>query len=326
MIVVGGRCVASRRVVPEVLDRTPDEFRRIVLDRMLDDPFFEGTNGGLRRDVLDVLAAIGPVSMEDRTLPEGIAKFLDVRSYAVASAFGDLERHGFLLRRGRLARVMPDVLADHLLFSKAVTVRGVPTGYVDALFEAFSPSYLRNILANAAELDWRSAVTAQGTTVLGDIWQRIRSELPDLSHRRRADVLSRLQRPAQYAPREVLEILEWLVKNPDAPEDPTLASLGLGDGRERLQDSICELFRLIATHPDFARRCVDCLCSLAPADERPTNPNPAHPRRVLEDLARFDIHRPLATPQAVVDVLRELVETASPEMSLTWAAPVMNAG
>ena len=38
VIRVGARCIADNLVVPEVLERTPEAFRRFVLDRLLDDP------------------------------------------------------------------------------------------------------------------------------------------------------------------------------------------------------------------------------------------------------------------------------------------------
>src|SRR5262249_34930568 len=61
VIRVGARCIAEHRVRPEVLERTPEAFRRVVLDRLLDDPALTATNATANRRILEVLSAIGPV-------------------------------------------------------------------------------------------------------------------------------------------------------------------------------------------------------------------------------------------------------------------------
>jgi len=325
VIVVGGRCIATRRVDPEVLDRTPKEFQRIVLDRMLDDPLFAGAEGRLRRDVLDVVATIGPVSMEDRTVPENIAEFVGSQSHEVRAAMGELARAGFLMRRGRLARVTPDVLGDHLLFCKAVSANGQPTGFVDSIFETFSPGYLGNIVSNAAELDWRTAALGGEVEVLERTWQRITDRLPSLSHPARSELVSNLRRAAIFTPMRVLDVLEWLLRHPDAPEDPMLAGLGLTSSPRVLQDAICELLKIIATHPDYTRRCVDALIPIVPGDDRRTNQYPAHPRRVLEDLAGYELDRHLACQRTVVETIRDVVRDAPPDSPVAWGAPVFGA-
>ncbi len=324
VIVVGGRCIATHRVAPEVLG-TPEEFQRIVLDRMLDDPVFAGAEGRLRRDVLDVIATIGPVSMEDRTVPESIAEFVGSQSHEVRTAMGELARAGFLMRRGRLGRVTPDVLADHLLFCKAVSPDGQPTGFVDSIFETFASGYLGNTVSNAAELDWRIAALGGEVEVLSLIWQRIDRQLPSLSHPARSELVSNLRRAAVFTPRRVLEVLEWLLEHPDAPAEPLLAGLGLTTLTVTLQDGICELLKIIATHPDYTRRGVDALIPIVPGDNRRTNQYPAHPRRVLEDLAGYEIGRHLACQQTVVERIRDVVRNALPDSPVAWAAPVLGA-
>ncbi|MDM8005743.1 MAG: hypothetical protein QUV05_06275 [Phycisphaerae bacterium] len=325
IIVVGGRCIATHKIAPEILDRTPEEFRRVALDHLLDDHFFAEARGALRRDVLDILTAIGPVSVEDPKSAAAIGAFLQARSHDVAQMIGELERHGLLLRRGRLVRATPDVLADHLLFLKAIGPNGQPTGFIDNVFQAFGETHLSNILANAAELDWRSAAMDAGVEVLAGIWRDIMRQLPDMPTRRRTDLVSTLHRAAVYTPERVLGVLEWLLKNPQAPEDPKLKALGLPSRPELLQDRICELLKLIATHPDFTRRCVRPLCELAQTDDRPTNPNPEHPRRVLEELCSYDRYRPTECQRTTLDVVSEYVVRKPAPGPLHWTARVFGA-
>ena len=184
---------------------------------MLDDQFFAEAGGRLRRDVLDILTAIGPVSVEDPKIAAAISAFLEARSHDVAQVIGELEQHGLLLRRGRLVRVTPDVLADHLLFLKAIAPNGQPTGFIDNVFQAFGETHLSNILANAAELDWRSAADEHQSRSTPRNMAEDQATTPELPIRRRTELVSTLHRAAIYTPEPVLSVLEWLLQNPRGP-------------------------------------------------------------------------------------------------------------
>jgi hypothetical protein len=154
VIRVGARCVADKLVVPEALERTPEAFRRVVLDRLLDDPGLAASDAPARRRILEVASAVGPVVTESEDFVAQVATISALPDYEIRRLLAVLERSQFLLRRGRLVRVSPDVLADHLLFRAAVDETGKPTGFIDHMVASFGSS-IENILANAAELDWR---------------------------------------------------------------------------------------------------------------------------------------------------------------------------
>ncbi len=130
---------------------------------------------------------------------------------------------------------------------------GRPTGFVDAMVKSFRPS-MENILANAAELDWRSTATAHHEAVLEAVWRDMLQLLPTLSNRQRAELVGQLKRAAIFAPSEVLSICEWLIEHPDAPKDELLIQWGLEDTSEKLTDTLTDVVALIATHPDFTKR------------------------------------------------------------------------
>ena len=62
-----------------------------------------------------MLSATAPFSVEDAEFFRTAAEFLRTKPEDVVKAIGELERAGVLLRRGRRARITPDVLADHIL-------------------------------------------------------------------------------------------------------------------------------------------------------------------------------------------------------------------
>jgi hypothetical protein len=237
-----------------------------------------------------------------------------------------LERTQFLMRRGRLVRVSPDVLADHLLYRAAVDENGNPTGFVDAMVASFRPS-LENILANGAELDWRASATAHHESVLEAVWRDLLQLLPTFSNRQRAELVGQLKRAAIFAPADVLAMCEWLIGHPEAPTDELLTRWGLKDTSDKLNRALTDVVALIATHPDFTRRCATQLWKLAAQDDRPQNPHPDHPRRRLEDLVKYERSPGRDAGDVVqvqaIDFLISRLLDASRDKSAVWAVSAL---
>ena len=102
-----------------------------------------------------MIAAIGPVVTENDELVKQLADIAELPTmrFVDCSPLSNA-RNSCCVAAGSFGSA-PDVLADHLLYIAAVDELGRPTGFVDRMVTLFRPS-LENILANAAELDWRS--------------------------------------------------------------------------------------------------------------------------------------------------------------------------
>lgn len=328
VIAVGGRCIADKRVLPEVLERTPELFRSLVLDRLLDDPGLGLADSEKRRGVLEVVAAVGPVITESDEFVAALSALVGAPQHEVRRMLAALERASFLSRRGRLVRVSPDVLSDHLLYRAAVDETGRPTGFVEAMVRAFSPAHLENILANAAELDWRASTAATHESVLATTWRDLLETLPQATNSQRATLAGQLKRSAAFAPDDVLRVAEWLADHPEtAPPDESLRTWGLNDSFDRVADALTDVFAFIATHPDFTTRCVNRLWQLAAADARPTNPNPSHPRRRIEDLLKYEWRADWQSPDGVhvrvIDYVVQKVRESPRSDDRSWAIGLM---
>ncbi len=288
VIRVGAQCIANDPVIPEMLERTPEVFRRVALDRLLNDPSLSASDAAPRRQILEVLAAIGPAATEDGDLVSRLAAHCACPDHDVRRLLAGLERTHFLRRRGRLVRVSPDVLSDHVLYRAAVDEMGRPTGFVDKVVAAY-PASLENVLANAAELDWRSATASPGSErVLRAVWQDLMTLLPSYSNRTRAELVGQLKRSSIFAPADVLTIVEWLVRRREAPKDDLLEKWGLEDSPDRVTENLTEILFLISSNPEFTARCADLLWALGAGDDRPLHPHPSHPRRRLGELLEYD--------------------------------------
>ena len=287
VVCVGARCIAEKRVLPEVLERTPEAFRRVVLERLLDDPVLTSESTAANRCILEVVSAIGPIIPEQDQLVRQLADVAKLHDHEVRRRLAILERVGFLSRRGRLVRVSPDVLADHLLYIAGVDELGRPTGFVDRIAALFPPS-LENILANAAELDWRSETVGAPNSVLGGVWRDLLGRLPAVSYRQRKELVEQLKRAALFAPAEVVRICSWLVEHPNAPSDELMSQWGIEDTLESLTDAMAEVLGLMATHPDYTQQCAEMLWSLGDRAGGSEGPNLNHPRRRLAELLKYE--------------------------------------
>lgn len=297
----------------------------MVLDSLLRDPTFEGEDGRFRRKLLDLLATIGPVTANDPSLTDRMAGFLAIPSHDLNRMMADLEAAGFVQRRGRLLRVAPDVLADHLLYRAAVSKTGTATGYVDEVLQSFSSGLLANILANSAELDWRAAATASHDLVLTSTWSAILDELPHSTNRQRAELLNQLRRAAAFAPDRVLEIVEWVCDNPESPPHEPLIAMGLDYDTTQIRNTIIELLGFIATDSDLVMRCVGHLWQFALDDERPTGPNPSHPRRKLTELLSYDGRTPTSVQEQVLAFVIQRLESVQNRSEASWAVQMLGA-
>jgi hypothetical protein len=284
---VGARCIVDHEVPPEVLERTEDRFRAIVLDRLLDDPSLRSDTGKIAKSLLETIACIGPVQVSVQDLETKLSALLGVEEYSLRRLIATLEHAGFLSRRGRIVRVSPDVLGDHLLYQAAVDENGNPTRFVERMIDAFAPAFLENILANAAELDWRATSNNQSERVLANTWAGLRARMPAATNRQRADLLSAMKRAALFAPDDVLGLAEWVAKNPDAPRDEDLIRLGFPDSGDRIHRTLTECFGFIAGHPNFTRRCLSWLWQAANTDARAVRQHPDHPKRRIEGLVEY---------------------------------------
>jgi hypothetical protein len=288
VITVGAKCIATHRVPPEMLERTPELFRSLVLDRLLDDPGLGTADAATRRRLLEVVAAVGPVVAESEELLTTLSSVVDSPKHEMRRLLAALERSSFLVRHGRLVRVSPDVLADHLLYRAAVDETGHPTGFVEEMVSTFSPTLLENILANAAELDWRAPATAKHEAVLATTWKNLRESLPRATHPQRAALVGQLKRAAVFAPEEVLSIIEWLADNREAPPDEARRTWGLEDSFEEVGTQLVEVLGSIANYRDLAVRCMQKLWDFAASDSPSTRSRPQDPRRRLHDLMKYE--------------------------------------
>lgn len=307
IVTVGGRAIRDGLIAPQLLARK-EAFRRAALDRIIQELPDTTSYGVDARRLLEVLAAIAPISPSSPERRADLARYFGNTESDVARAIQELERYRLVVRRGETVRVAPDVLADHLLFQAAVTEQGESTGFVDQVVSCFGWDLLENTVANAGELEWRSRALGEETKVLDSVWSELLGALPTLTHRHRRDLLQQLERAAIYIPERMLELIEWLLDNSDAPVDGTPELLGFPTTTESVERGMPQILRTIAQHPTCTERAARSLWRLA---DRPQFAKPIFttlPINTLRHLAEYRADQRLAVQDGVIAVMEEIVE------------------
>lgn len=309
--VVGGQLLAQRAIAPELLERDED-FRGTVLVRFQEILVGELGNKidpGLCKPLLDLISAVQPVRRDDNRRLDCEAEFLRIDRPTLLRSLGILEEAGVLLRRGNTLRIVPDVLADHILHQACVTPQGGPTGYADRVYAKFAPLCPGEVLRNLSELDWRLRHSgAQTSDLLNSIWQRIRQNFQDAPNLGRSMALEILEKVAIYQPERTLELVEHAIRNP-ATESGSPEWIQLrGDTHSDVLRQLPALLRQISYTPDYLPRCCKLLWELGRDGGRNLNSNTDPAMHVLADLGSYKIGKPLSVISGVLDTIEKLLE------------------
>ena len=309
--VVGGQLLAKRTIDPELLERD-EEFRDTVLARFQE--ILVGEVGAridtkLCKSLLNMIAAVQPIRLDNEQTLDCQAEFLRTDRPTLHSSLGILEEAGVLLRRGHTRRIVPDVLADHILHTASVTSQGQPTGYADRVFEKFRSLCPSEVMRNLSELDWRLRQSGDpASDLLSSIWRSIGQGFQDSSNLGRSRLLEILEKVAVYQPERTLEIVEYAIRNPTAkPESPEWPQFYKYTHSDVLRQ-LPTLLRQISYTLDYLPRCCNLLWELGRDDNRNLHSNPGHGVRVLADLGGYAIGKPFSVTRRVLDTMEKLLE------------------
>jgi hypothetical protein len=299
--VVGGRLIARGDISPALLANEED-FRREVFDRFSNEYERLLPAGPVNwRNLLNLIAALGPVEPADKKFQVPAADLLHVRPDEVVAAINQLERNGLLLRAGRLVRIVPDLLSDFLLEGACITAGGESTGFADVVFQKFPPEYLSPLLRNLGELDWRITQRNQdqGSRLLDQIWTEIDRSFEASDASDRVQLLKALGDAALFQPARTMQLIRRAMAS-EAKEKVLLVDWKIT--QEHVIREIPSLLRVIALHQEHFDESADLLWRLAQRDNRPPNQYPEHAQRALKDLAEYGRYKPVVINDRMADL------------------------
>jgi hypothetical protein len=300
--VVGGRLLVEERIPLGMLANS-DAFRFHVFDKLVGtytDAIPEHVDRQRARQVLVVLAALGPFRPDQAALVERAATFLGLPVHEFRRYLAELERVGVLRLVGFSLRIAPDVLADFFLQEACVGAGGQPTTYADELFVAFWPVALDNLLRNLAELDWRLRQQAAGTTLLTRLWHNLRELYVQLQGYDRYHVVDAVAGVAYLQPEPALDFARFVVEHLEPLIPPDDASI-FASPHDLILRKLSAILRASARLDSTIRASLDLLWRLRDEPFGEPRHQPEHPIRVLQELAAFEFEKPDWVYDTVLD-------------------------
>lgn len=248
-----------------------------------------------------LVAALGPLSIDHERLLQLISEELDVAASTALRWIGELEMAGVVMARGRLRRVVPDVLADQLVYEACLDPSGRPLGRAEELWTRYGEHAGKELLKNLAEVDWLTG-NPEGD-LLDRIWASLTERFEAGDAWGREQLLELVGPTAIHQPRRVLHLCRLAMADPSTPTVWEGFDITIDDSNVR--EKLPGLLRYVGLHPEHTREAIGLLWELGRDDERETNPHPDHPVRVLHDLAEYSRDPAGALRQ---DAVLELVE------------------
>ena len=258
VIVAGGRLISTEQISPGDLSNLQD-FRSTIFNRFLSELRLEGPAFPISptRPLLDLLAALGPIDVGQEAFLNGAEKLLGRRRDEILSTIDTLASIGIITRMGTPIRILPDVLSDFILEERCVGAAMVSTGFADQVFTTFGRDFLRNLMRNLSELDWRLERAGYGLDLLTNIWRQIESDFTAADEYGRHTILEELSSGAVYQPDHILRLVDIALRNPITEASGQKSRYRLG--QSHVVEALPPLLEATAQHPEHLQRSVDRL-------------------------------------------------------------------
>jgi hypothetical protein len=286
VIVAGGRLIAARRINPSSLT-TLQEFRSTIFNRLLQEIDVQGQfTIDPPRQVLNLIAALGPVDVETREFRQSAEALLRRPADEILTTIDELAATGIITPRPKPVRIIPDVLSDYVLEDKCINVSGHTTHYADRVYEQFGAHSFKELMRNLAELDWRRGqVSETGLNLLDGIWADIHERFRAGDEYVRHSILTDLAGAAIYQPNHVIGLVRAAIDHPVQVE-PSGEFSRYRSGQEHVLSALPSLLEATAYHAEYLTESVTTLWELAKnRNERANSESSA--RSVLKRLASW---------------------------------------
>nr|WP_263970273.1 restriction endonuclease [Gulosibacter chungangensis] len=306
LIVTGSHLVRSGTLDDSDL-ASQTVLRREILARFTD-LVLSGANADARTAVLQALAAIQPAPLEDGDFIQCLVAASGQSHADLLEILDELEDLGLVLRRGKTARVVPDLLGDATLERALVSQSGLDKHFARLIADHAGGSALTHAINNVSIVDWHRR--ADGDSNLADVlWHSLVEHTRDLPNSARINISRRVAAVAAIYPDRALDFADTLRANPAPDEDDELSGIW-GEERKVTSDDVARsLAPLIANaghRTDYLPRALHSLLDIGLRDDRGENSNPEHALRLARELGEFHPRRPVAFTKRYVEVVGDI--------------------
>lgn len=270
-----------------------EEFQRLIFDRFLEEYKGPSLSDPQTQRLLEYIGALSPTATSDDGFRKIISDALGISVSEIAQKISLLEERGLLLRKGRLVKIVPDLLSDYILYRACIDKNDIPTNFAKEVLDKFHETHLKNILFNISEIEWRAKLSSKKINLLGDVWKQIKEDFTDAPIYLRLKIIDEIEQAAVFQPQHALEIVDIAIKVPPStklPDEPILRQIEWSNSR--VLEKLPKLLRQTAYNLDYFEASCDRLWNLGKIETRELNPYPECPLRILLDLAEYGIRKP----------------------------------
>lgn len=185
------------------------DFKRRVFDHLMDsslDSLF-GTDAPRKERAvrcLRILSMLSPVESGDELFKQ-IVQLEQCQPWEIDRLIPQLENAGFLRDTHGKIRVVPDLLADHLVYDTAYCQGKMPSLVREVISMPIKNAFA-SLFGNLAEAEWRAKQEGKAETYLDGMWESVLDLLRDPEDHRIFGLLDAWRKFAIFQPERTLKI------------------------------------------------------------------------------------------------------------------------
>jgi hypothetical protein len=302
--------IASELVQNDLLEGSlinDDVFIDKVLNKLLAElDIIDNRNINLNK-LMATIAGLSPLNYETSTI-ELLSQLFNIQKHDLEAVLDDLQKHGFTVRIGNRLRVVPDILADYILYKYSVNTSKEPTDFIDTLLKVFGREYLGNLLVNAAELEYQ--VNESSLSLTDNIWAIINERIEKCNQEELCSILSTIEPVSYFAPDKVHKIVSNIL---DFKTQIVIDGNTKADTYElsRIMNYIIKILSTLAKRPEFTKlACMDLWDILLKKDYDKLFDNFSEsPSSALKKIASLDNDNRFSIQKEAMDVIKEIINT-----------------
>lgn len=190
------------------------DFKRRVLDHLMDSSLeslfpSDGAKKERAEQALRILSMLNPIEGNDGLFKQ-IARLAGCNSWDIDRLIPQLESAGLLRSSRSKIRVVPDLLADHLVYDTAYGEGRMPS-LVRELISLPIQDAFANLFGNLAEAEWRAKQEGNAEAYLDGMWENLKELLRDPDNQRIFGLLNDWRKIAIFQPVRTLELARILL-------------------------------------------------------------------------------------------------------------------
>jgi len=278
------------------------------------------------RKVLQTLAVLAPWQEKDVDV-KTVATFIGCSEAELHAILAQLEAGQLVIKSGKGRRVVPDLFADHLVYTACYDANGQLSPFADELAKAFSGKASQTMLRNLSEADCQAARYHKNpASLIAPFWQHFWKHFTKSHFFERSQLIDKWSAHSVYQPARSLELARLAINLDTAPKPPK-SPWTRGETADRMfshQRVLSVLPGMLEPigiyHEEHREHVLELhleLASIWPSDAKLEDQN--HPWTIIHRIAEFKLDHPITAAKGVLDWLDQ--NFSDPRLKPIHAAP-----